>query len=123
MIPGLLTPGEPDPTVSELQAAARKQGLRLQFILEDEGPPPQTGDTAELQTLREVAASNKAAYIEAVKDNWETRAAVARVKQLHAEYFFGDDPTAYCAHCNQISAGWVPYPCPTLKALNGEESP
>lgn len=121
MIPGLHTE-EPDPTVRDLQAAARKQGLKLAFVLQDEGPPPRTNDNAELLTLREIASRNKAAYIEAVKDTWESKAAVARVKALHTEYNFGDDPTVYCAHCNQISGGWVIFPCPTVRALNGEDS-
>ena len=44
------------------------------------------------------------------------RAAEARVRALHQEYAFGDDPQVYCAHCNQISGGWIPWPCPTSLA-------
>ncbi len=46
------------------------------------------------------------------------RAAEARVRALHQEYAFGDDPQVYCAHCNQISGGWIPWPCPTVQALD-----
>lgn len=48
--------------------------------------------------------------------------AVARVRALHRPYrFAGDDSTDYCAHCNQISGGWVPWRCPTIAALDGEQ--
>ncbi|WP_282084063.1 hypothetical protein [Streptomyces tendae] len=47
------------------------------------------------------------------------RAAAARVRSLHQQYrFAGDDTTDYCAHCNQISGGWIPWPCPTVQALD-----
>ncbi|KND45324.1 hypothetical protein [Streptomyces stelliscabiei] len=48
------------------------------------------------------------------------RAAEARVRALHQEYAFGGDPQVYCAHCNQISGGWIPWPCPTVQALAAE---
>jgi hypothetical protein len=49
------------------------------------------------------------------------RGQVARVRALHQQYrFAGDDSTDYCAHCNQISGGWVPWPCPTVQALSGD---
>lgn len=48
------------------------------------------------------------------------RAAVARVRALHQQYTFGDGTTDYCAHCNQIRGGWVPWPCPTVRALDVE---
>ncbi|MFC8832323.1 hypothetical protein ACFT8V_03875 [Streptomyces griseoincarnatus] len=52
------------------------------------------------------------------------RAAVARVRALHQQYrFAGDDTQDYCAHCNQISGGWVPWPCPTVRALDGTAAP
>jgi len=51
----------------------------------------------------------------------DQRAAVARVRALRQQYrFAGDDTTDYCAHCNQISGGWIPWPCPTVQALDGE---
>jgi hypothetical protein len=50
--------------------------------------------------------------------------AVARVRALHQQYrFAGDDTTDYCAHCNQISGGWIPWPCPTVQALTADEQP
>ncbi|MGA4942157.1 hypothetical protein [Streptomyces cinereoruber] len=46
---------------------------------------------------------------------------MARVRALHQQYrFAGDDTTDYCAHCNQISGGWIPWPCPTIAALEGD---
>jgi hypothetical protein len=51
------------------------------------------------------------------------RAAEARIRGLHQQYrFAGDDTTDYCAHCNQISGGWIPWPCPTIRALDGDEA-
>lgn len=51
----------------------------------------------------------------------EAHRAVARVRSLHHEYRSvydeGDDRS--CAHCNQISGYAVPWPCPTIKALEG----
>ena len=47
--------------------------------------------------------------------------AEARIRALHQQYrFAGDDTTDYCAHCNQISGGWIPWPCPTIAALDAE---
>jgi hypothetical protein len=49
--------------------------------------------------------------------------AVARVRSLHQQYrFAGDDTRDYCSHCNQISGGWIPWPCPTVQALDGEQA-
>jgi hypothetical protein len=39
-------------------------------------------------------------------------AAVSRVRALHREEF------GCCSHCTRADA--VPYPCPTIRALNGE---
>ncbi|MFK3734044.1 hypothetical protein ACI2LJ_27685 [Streptomyces sp. NPDC088090] len=69
--------------------------------------------------------NTRAELAEADRDGWRERAqgyqaAIARVRALHEQYRFGgDETTDYCAHCNQISGGWVPYPCPTLRALDG----
>jgi hypothetical protein len=49
----------------------------------------------------------------------DTPRADARVRALHQQYrFAGDDTTDYCSHCNQISGGWIPWPCPTVQALD-----
>ena len=48
--------------------------------------------------------------------------AVQRARRLHQPYRFGGSPDDCCAHCNQISGEPIPYPCPTLQALDGEES-
>lgn len=45
------------------------------------------------------------------------RAAVAAVRALHHEYRGPFDEGRYCAHCNQLTASWIPYPCPTVEAL------
>jgi hypothetical protein len=50
------------------------------------------------------------------------RAGLAVVRALHQQYTFGTDPQDYCAHCNQISGGWIPWPCPTVRALDGEQA-
>ena len=63
-----------------------------------------------------------AADVAAVLPPPADRAAVARVRALHQEYMFGDDEQVYCAHCNQLSNAWIPWPCPTVKALDGEAS-
>lgn len=47
----------------------------------------------------------------------KTRAAVAEVKALHHEYRGPFDEGRYCAHCNQLTGSWIPYPCPTVEAL------
>ncbi|MFF4090366.1 hypothetical protein ACFYY9_26320 [Streptomyces nigra] len=50
------------------------------------------------------------------------QAAAARVRALHQQYrFAGDDTQDYCAHCNQITGGWIPWPCPTVQAV-GEDA-
>lgn len=50
--------------------------------------------------------------------------AVARVLALHEQYRSAlDDTTDYCAHCNRLSGGWVPWPCPTVRAINPEPRP
>jgi hypothetical protein len=47
------------------------------------------------------------------------RAAIDRVRALHASVEIGFGPI--CDECSSASDGWiVPYPCPTLRALDGE---
>lgn len=49
----------------------------------------------------------------------EAGSAARRVRRLHEPYrFAGDDTTDYCAHCNRISGGWIPWPCDTIRALD-----
>ncbi|MBX9425465.1 hypothetical protein [Streptomyces lateritius] len=46
-------------------------------------------------------------------------AAIAEVRSVHRQYRSAcDDANDYCAHCNQISGGWIPWPCPTIRALD-----
>jgi hypothetical protein len=86
-----------------------------------------------IETLEAVCESNKRAYVGAVKDlmtmdeklkklqdqNRRGRRAIAEIKALHHEYRGPFDEGRYCAHCNQISGTWIPYPCPTVQALEG----
>lgn len=45
-------------------------------------------------------------------------AAIDRVRALHASVEIGFGPI--CDECSSASDGWiVPYPCPTLRALDG----
>lgn len=47
------------------------------------------------------------------------RAAIGRVRALHASVEIGFGPI--CDECSSASDGWiVPYPCPTLRAIDGE---
>lgn len=45
-----------------------------------------------------------------------------RVRRLHKKY--KGDVQAFCEHCqdSRQSSGMALYPCPTLKALDGEQS-
>jgi hypothetical protein len=50
-------------------------------------------------------------------DNDSLRAAIERVRTLHRPTFDG----AHCVVCYaSYSSDWALYPCPTLRALNGE---
>jgi hypothetical protein len=71
----------------------------------------------EIDTLRAVCESNKRAYIDAAKSIISANQALARIRALHHEYRSPVDDGDYCAHCNRISGGWIPYPCPTIEAL------
>ena len=49
------------------------------------------------------------------------RGAIERVRALHASVEIGFGPI--CDECSSASDGWiVPYPCPTLRALDGEDA-
>jgi hypothetical protein len=49
------------------------------------------------------------------------RAAIERVRALHASVEIGFGPI--CDECSSASDGWiVPYPCPTLRALDGDDA-
>jgi hypothetical protein len=45
-------------------------------------------------------------------------AAIARVRALHRDW--ENDP-GHCAHCTGPDGNLVAFPCPTIRALNGEE--
>ncbi|TXJ78597.1 hypothetical protein E2C11_16450 [Streptomyces lavendulae] len=71
-----------------------------------------------LQIAHETSNRSEAERARAVERAERAEAAITRVQALHQQYrFAGDDTTDYCAHCNQISGGWVPWPCPTTEAL------
>jgi hypothetical protein len=44
--------------------------------------------------------------------------AIERVRQLHRDW--EADP-GHCAHCQVADGNLVPYPCPTIRALDGQE--
>jgi len=68
-----------------------------------------------------LTAMSEAAAEEQPAETQADGRAEARIRALHQQYrFAGDDTTDYCAHCNQISGGWIPWPCPTIAALDAE---
>lgn len=81
----------------------------------------------EAETARDAWAAEAATQTlraeQAEVERDAARAALAEVRDLHRheqDRFAGDDTTAdCCTHCNQISRNWIPYPCPTLLALDG----
>lgn len=44
-------------------------------------------------------------------------AALQRVRELHERTSFEVERRAYCVHCQLVAGVW---PCPTIKALEGE---
>lgn len=55
----------------------------------------------------------------------EARAAVARVHALHFQYLPAMVDFYCCAHCNIVSSigggtGYIPWPCDTIRALEGD---
>lgn len=58
----------------------------------------------------------------AVHENGELRAALARVREMHDQYLPAAVDYDCCAHCN-IGGIYVEWPCPTIRALDGEEKP
>ena len=55
------------------------------------------------------------------EENADLRAAIERVRTLHTSVEIGFGPI--CNECSSASDGWiVPYPCPTLRALDGEDA-
>jgi hypothetical protein len=53
------------------------------------------------------------------EENAQLRAAIERGRALHASVEIGFGPI--CDECSSASDGWiVPYPCPTLRAIDGE---
>lgn len=45
----------------------------------------------------------------------ELKAAIQRVRELHKRTY------EYCANCLDPQGFGVPYPCPTIRALDGEQ--
>ena len=77
----------------------------------------------ELEQLRLIARVNHGLHRSADEDAVQAAAAIVRVRALHVPFRRRDD-IAYCDHCS-VSAGseWrryvlVPWPCPTLAALD-----
>jgi hypothetical protein len=45
--------------------------------------------------------------------------AVARVRRLHEQYRGAGSPPDSCTECNGLAGYEVPWPCPTIQALDG----
>ncbi len=56
----------------------------------------------------------------------EMREAIVRVRELHQPVLYGFSTKYDCSHCKSECVDYssdtdtVPYPCPTIKALDGE---
>lgn len=70
-----------------------------------------------LSIAHDTSNRSEAERAAAVRRAEQAEAAVRAVRRLHEQYAFGGDPGWYCAHCNQISGAWIPWPCPTVRAL------
>jgi hypothetical protein len=58
-------------------------------------------------------------YQKLLEEIVKLRAVMKRVRALHASVEIGFGPI--CDECSSASDGWiVPYPCPTLRAIDGE---
>lgn len=111
-----------DPTVTELQEAARAKGLRLEFLVEEAPAPaagycPHCGRGDAGPTADEYAASQRRAVrIQQILD--DTRDRVRKIHQPARDWSWtglGCDHdgahTNPCVHCRTC------YPCPTAAAL------
>jgi hypothetical protein len=75
------------------------------------------------QPVSTYATAVLAAYDKLASENATLRAAIDRVRALHApqEYtIWSGARLQRCTHCRDESGYCVPYPCPTLRALDGE---
>jgi hypothetical protein len=71
---------------------------------------------------------NRLAHCETCYEPWPCRAEllrrIERVRELHT-----DSPAGFCPSCarlhvvSDVDDGFVAFPCPTLRALEGEEVP
>lgn len=58
-------------------------------------------------------------------DNDRLEFAIHRVRELHQPVLYGFSTKYYCSHCKSECVDYssdtdtVPYPCPTIKALDG----
>ncbi|WP_318201091.1 hypothetical protein [Streptomyces sp. SCL15-4] len=121
---------------AELQQANRPDRAEV-LAATPAGPTPATDRAARVAVIYDALAGLQggphhlpagtrqaiAEHLAAVLPAPDQQTAAARVRALHQQYrFAGDDTTDYCAHCNQISGGWIPWPCPTVQALDGERA-
>jgi hypothetical protein len=71
------------------------------------------------QPVSTYATAVLAAYDKLASENAKLRAAIERVRALHRPTLEG----AHCVVCHSSdSSDWDFYPCPTLRALNGEDA-
>ena len=83
-LPALLT-GDQDPTVSQMQAAARQKGLRLRFELVEEEPPPGRTPLDELTSDALDQLYRRIEDAEAKRDAWHDWADTFAYKVAPAE--------------------------------------
>ncbi|MFF8482359.1 hypothetical protein [Streptomyces antibioticus] len=97
--------------VAAHRARVERSDIGSEFIQQADSP-----DQAGVSAFEESLARKPSPK---APSNRAEAAAVASVRAMHQQYrFAGDDTKDYCAHCNQISGGWIPWPCPTIQALD-----
>lgn len=77
-------------------------------------------DVLDRLTSAEAEIAEDAGVMNALRrqrDSAESK--VARVDGLHQQYLPAAVEFDCCSHCNAISGGYIAWPCPTMKALEG----
>lgn len=72
--------------------------------------------------VRADLAKTREALRSAENELRDRRQADARVRAQHQPYrsVYDEGDARSCAHCNQYGSYPVPWPCPTIQALNGD---
>ena len=79
---------------------------------------PEHGSQPRTASRRTVAETSDRTITAAEDEVHELRRAVAEVRALHFQYRGVGSPPDSCAHCNQLAGYEVPWPCPTIQALD-----